>query len=167
MSTVHMSMSSLLLFCTGFVTLANHIPSHLRSKKMSKVDTLRAALNYIQDLQESLERFDSRNASPAESPNSSTSSLSSPQAATFSHPAASYTPTTCYQTAPYQQREYGETPQYRSHQTCSGFVSRYNSANSDTCPSPTSSCSSGYQEQITPEVEAEILEFASWFQTNR
>ncbi|XP_067950338.1 achaete-scute complex protein T4-like [Watersipora subatra] len=39
----------------GFVTLANHVPSHLRSKKMSKVDTLKAAIDYIYRLKEALE----------------------------------------------------------------------------------------------------------------
>lgn len=44
-----------LFFVLGFVTLANHVPETLRTKKMSKVDTLKAAIHYINELQRALD----------------------------------------------------------------------------------------------------------------
>lgn len=35
----------------GFATLRQHVPAGVKNKKMSKVDTLRAAVSYIKELQ--------------------------------------------------------------------------------------------------------------------
>ncbi|KAI1301375.1 Achaete-scute -like protein 1a [Halotydeus destructor] len=40
---------------TGFATLRNHVPNGSKNKKMSKVDTLRAAVDYIRELQDMLQ----------------------------------------------------------------------------------------------------------------
>ncbi|KAF6033951.1 ASCL1 [Bugula neritina] len=63
----------------GFVTLANHVPPHLRSKKMSKVDTLKAAILYIQDLQETLDDLNDSVNSDSDSESTPSSLPSSPR----------------------------------------------------------------------------------------
>jgi achaete-scute complex protein len=35
----------------GFSTLRNHVPNGAKNKKMSKVETLRSAVDYIKELQ--------------------------------------------------------------------------------------------------------------------
>ncbi|KAI1301369.1 Achaete-scute -like protein 1 [Halotydeus destructor] len=42
----------------GFATLRNHVPSGAKNKKMSKVDTLRSAVEYIKELQTMLNDAD-------------------------------------------------------------------------------------------------------------
>lgn len=187
----------------GFVTLANHVPAHLRSKKMSKVDTLRAAILYIQDLQDALKNdtmlpLDPCSDDIAASPTSITSSDSLPSSpnSTYqlpdltcsqmssqqyyhqndshfntyqpNHPHMNYTrihsnDINTYQTAPTTYySNYNTTHSIHSNNKFSYDFSRSRSS-SDICPSPSSSCYSSDHEPITPEVEAEILEFASWF----
>ncbi|KAF0299205.1 Achaete-scute complex protein T5 [Amphibalanus amphitrite] len=46
----------------GFAALRNHIPSAAKNKKLSKVDTLRRAVEYIQSLQALLDESDAEGA---------------------------------------------------------------------------------------------------------
>lgn len=48
----------------GFLTLRHHIPEGFRMKKMSKVDTLRSALEYIRSLEEILVQVPAEHQSP-------------------------------------------------------------------------------------------------------
>ncbi|XP_037088211.1 achaete-scute homolog 2-like, partial [Pollicipes pollicipes] len=55
----------------GFAVLRAHLPAAPKSKKISKVDTLRGAIDYIQGLSELLaasERYEAASFSPAEPP---------------------------------------------------------------------------------------------------
>lgn len=189
----------------GFVTLANHVPVHLRGKKMSKVDTLRAAILYIQDLQEALQNdtalpLDSCSEEAA-SPLSLNSSDSLPSSPNSSYQAPDLTrqqmsstmyyqndsqynsyapnhqqmqaPHACvhptnhssYQTSPsqYYHSDYSTPSHIAYNQNGFNFDFTRSRSSSDACPSPSSSCYSSDHDPITPEVEAEILEFASWF----
>ncbi|XP_067950339.1 achaete-scute complex protein T3-like [Watersipora subatra] len=87
----------------GFVTLANHVPSHLRSKKMSKVDTLKAAIDYIHRLKEALESNNPEEISDNDTqPEPSLSpSCSSPQSTSSTE--ASPTPVPHFSPITYQQ----------------------------------------------------------------
>lgn len=49
----------------GFAALRQHVPNLTQSKKMSKVDTLRSAVDYIKSLQELLEPGHERRPSDA------------------------------------------------------------------------------------------------------
>lgn len=194
------------------MTLANHVPPYLRSKKMSKVDTLKAAISYIKALQDALHNegemlpLDSDFSEIASSPATSTSG--SENSSLPSSPA--YTPSTspsypqkapeltcqpqmtCYQPSPqfnhyptqrdHLQQQYQPTMQQQythndSYQPQCNYFDTYNKVparfcdpyynidytrptSTEMCPSPTSSNYSSDHEQM----EAEILEFASWFQ---
>ena len=48
----------------GFTALRNHIPGAAKNKKLSKVDTLRRAMEYIQSLQQQLEEHSEARLSP-------------------------------------------------------------------------------------------------------
>ena len=53
----------------GFTALRNHIPGAAKNKKLSKVDTLRRAMEYIQSLQQQLEEHsEARQSSPSYQP---------------------------------------------------------------------------------------------------
>jgi hypothetical protein len=179
---------------------------------MSKVDTLRAAIDYIQDLQEILNddgvmpSFPDYSSSSTETPSSpATSTCSSdtvPSSPTYQPVSSDYREpaVTCHT----DQSDFNQTTQQFSHylpqlqsfhqpmnsqppvnnyyhpqyqQNCNDYSGQVPSSYSncfnidfsrphstDTCPSPTSSYyTNSDHEQISPQEEAELLEFASWF----
>ena len=101
----------------GFVTLANHVPTHLRSKKMSKVDTLKAAIVYIQELQQVL-----GDDSPIDSDMQSTSDEDSLTSLTDGYPSP--------------PQSYGENPFYEENTPTSDCSESHLSPCSSTSSSP-------------------------------
>lgn len=71
----------------GFETLREHVPNGKKNKKMSKVDTLRAAVEYIKQLQTVLqdENMDTNCASSSAAFNTIDFSAFSPSQSDFSH----------------------------------------------------------------------------------
>ncbi|XP_062577064.1 achaete-scute homolog 1-like [Saccostrea cucullata] len=71
----------------GFETLREHVPNGKKNKKMSKVDTLRAAVEYIKQLQTVLqdENMDTTSVSNSTSLNNFDFSALSPSQSDFSH----------------------------------------------------------------------------------
>ncbi|XP_037087855.1 achaete-scute homolog 1b-like [Pollicipes pollicipes] len=65
----------------GFAALRNHIPGAAKNKKLSKVDTLRRAMEYIQSLQEQLEEHGDGCRTPQEVEQSPAAYPSTPAAA--------------------------------------------------------------------------------------
>uniref|UniRef100_A0A4W3IAL7 Achaete-scute family bHLH transcription factor 1 n=1 Tax=Callorhinchus milii TaxID=7868 RepID=A0A4W3IAL7_CALMI len=85
----------------GFATLREHVPNGSASKKMSKVETLRSAVEYIRALQQLLDEHDAVSAafqsgalSPALSPHYSNgmNSMAGSPVSSYSSDEASYDP---------------------------------------------------------------------------
>ena len=199
------------------MTLANHVPPAFRSKKMSKVETLKAAIDYIQKLQAVLDSDSplssdvmsddtTSESSCCHSPTTSTASSHSesmspcsPSSPVYSSPNSNQsdnritTPNYYFPTEdttrsaelpglPQAYVSSQDTECYQPQLACNKFYDNYNNNNGpalhidytqkvslghrgvESCPSPTGSYSSEEnQGEITPEVEAELLEFASYF----
>nr|AAT99570.1 achaete-scute-like protein [Lithobius forficatus] len=146
----------------GFATLREHVPNGVKNKKMSKVETLRSAVEYIRQLQQLLNENDPRAAaglshhyhqqqqhqselSPSPYPDSTSSGLSP-----ASMPSATEN---CYPHPP--QR--GQTNGQPCHQP--GVSPTYSVASS---PTPSYASDSSSYEPLSPE-EEELLDFTSWF----
>ncbi|KYM98171.1 Achaete-scute complex protein T3 [Cyphomyrmex costatus] len=164
----------------GFATLRQHIPqtvaqalgsstagthggSRAGSKKLSKVETLRMAVEYIRSLQRLLEEHDGGSESSGSSPISSTSSNSenginsdSNHSAEQNPSPTTFVPTTCSETSS------SPTP---------SFVSETSSAGSQGYSTPgtlytTHSDSYDNYEPMSPEDE-ELLDVISWWQQSQ
>lgn len=206
----------ILFSSVGFVTLANHVPPPFRSKKMSKVDTLKAAIQYIKNLQTALDTNKSLDEidldcfadSDATSPASSSSDVSDTDSCDQHNPQSNTETATIaipkhYHPSDYHVHSFNNNnnntvpPQLNTVQSqyhnnsLNKLCNSYSTANStapvcggfntdfshqaftqrsivESCPSPTSSYSSEgapYDARggISPEAEAELLEFASYF----
>ncbi|XP_071941226.1 achaete-scute homolog 1a-like [Antedon mediterranea] len=81
---------------TGFDTLRQQLPNGLETKKMSKVETLRSAVDYIRQLQQLLDENDAVNAvfnpSSASPPDSSVGSASPAHSYVSDHETGPLTP---------------------------------------------------------------------------
>ncbi|XP_046380781.1 achaete-scute homolog 1-like [Haliotis rufescens] len=116
----------------GFETLREHVPSGRKNKKMSKVETLRSAVDYIRQLQEVLQT-DSRESSPQRVPDSMDTS-----------PSPVYAPQASDQT----------------HMTVPNLVSQIPTPMTDS-PSP-SSCSDTSYDSLSSLEETDLVDFSHW-----
>ncbi|CAG2163744.1 unnamed protein product [Oppiella nova] len=149
----------------GFATLRQHVPNGVKNKKMSKVETLRSAVEYIRELRELLGESDDmsvenhcsenlqqllasdENWNPSPSVLSTSATLSSPTSMSY----------TCNSSAN------SSMPMRKAPNSPS-------SPNMTTSPSPSmgSDASSPYdsldsmERQVSPE-EEELFDFTNWF----
>ncbi|KZC12321.1 Achaete-scute complex protein T4 [Dufourea novaeangliae] len=165
----------------GFATLRQHIPqsvaqalggstagthggSRAGSKKLSKVETLRMAVEYIRSLQRLLEEHDSGSdasvSSPTSSPPSSTSSSTYHSPDIHRHlrqnPSPTFVPTPC------SEASSSPTPSFVSEASSAGSQGYGTSGNLYTTHSD------GYDnyEPMSPEDE-ELLDVISWWQQSQ
>ncbi|KAH0620967.1 hypothetical protein JD844_021905 [Phrynosoma platyrhinos] len=135
----------------GFQTLRQHVPNGAAAKKMSKVETLRSAVEYIRALQQLLDEHDALSASaflPAASAGSIPDASASSSASTAAAAALGSYP---YSSA---------SPPFDGHGRGGG-----GGGSSSVPGSPHSAYSSdesGYEGALSPE-EQELLDFTSWF----
>ncbi|XP_072494406.1 achaete-scute homolog 2 [Notamacropus eugenii] len=134
----------------GFQTLRQHVPNGAASRKMSKVETLRSAVQYIRALQQLLAQQD---AGAAPFPEGllgagAAASTGSPQP-----PGAGGTGGPC----PYSGSYASGSPSFDSSSPV-----REGSSVPGSPRSPYSSDESGYEGALSPE-EQELLDFTSWF----
>ncbi|CAG2110280.1 unnamed protein product [Medioppia subpectinata] len=151
----------------GFATLRQHVPNGIKNKKMSKVETLRSAVDYIRELRELLGEHDhddftsndthcidnlqvlssDENWNPSPSVLSTSATLSSPTSMTY----------TCNSSA-------------ISSNALRKIPNSPSSPHMTTSPSPSmgSDASSPYdsldsiERQVSPE-EEELFDFTNWF----
>ncbi|XP_027724475.1 achaete-scute homolog 2 [Vombatus ursinus] len=138
----------------GFQTLRQHVPNGAASKKMSKVETLRSAVEYIRALQQLLARQDAAGATFPESLLGAGASgpAGSPQPPGAGAPCGG---------------SGGPCPYSGSYASgSSSFDSSSPGREGSSVPgsprSPYSSDESGYEGALSPE-EQELLDFTSWF----
>ncbi|KAG7172635.1 achaete-scute homolog 1-like [Homarus americanus] len=150
----------------GFATLRQHIPGAAKAKKISKVETLKQAVDYIRSLQELLDDHDSLM--------HHTNSLvmtSQPSPAVSRAPSHPYTnavaPTsvltqTQYRVLPYPSYYYSENVSPVAASVYPMSVSSVSPTCSDAAASPTSSYDSAFS---APEAAATVNSITSVFST--
>ncbi|XP_036618414.1 achaete-scute homolog 2 [Trichosurus vulpecula] len=138
----------------GFQTLRQHVPNGAASKKMSKVETLRSAVEYIRALQQLLAQQDAMGATFPEGllGAGAAGSTGSPQPPGAGAPCGgSGGP------CPYSGSYASGSPSFDS-----SSPGREGSSVPGSPRSPYSSDESGYEGALSPE-EQELLDFTSWF----
>ncbi|XP_020826476.1 achaete-scute homolog 2 [Phascolarctos cinereus] len=138
----------------GFQTLRQHVPNGAASKKMSKVETLRSAVEYIRALQQLLAQQDAMGATFSEGllGAGATGPAGSPQPPGAGAPCGgSEGP------CPYSGSYTSGSPSFDSLSP-----GREGSSVPGSPRSPYSSDESGYEGALSPE-EQELLDFTSWF----
>ncbi|KAJ7344372.1 hypothetical protein JRQ81_000322 [Phrynocephalus forsythii] len=130
----------------GFQTLRQHVPNGAAAKKMSKVETLRSAVEYIRALQQLLDEHDAVSAAFPEG------LLPPPGRLQGSPPAVSAAAVAC---AGSGSSYSSASPSFDGHEGSSVPGSPHSAYSSDE---------SGYEGALSPE-EQELLDFTSWFGT--
>nr|XP_008108817.2 PREDICTED: LOW QUALITY PROTEIN: achaete-scute homolog 1 [Anolis carolinensis] len=125
----------------GFATLREHVPNGAANKKMSKVETLRSAVEYIRALQRLLEQHDA----------------AGPAAAVAAFPEGLLANAVAGNGG-----LLGGCP-YASASASPAFEGRGGSSVPGSPRSAYSSDESGYEGALSPEEEQELLDFTNWF----
>ncbi|XP_032068713.1 achaete-scute homolog 2 [Thamnophis elegans] len=120
----------------GFQTLRQHVPNGAAAKKMSKVETLRSAVEYIRALQQLLDEHDA--VSAAFQDGLLPASRDAASVACAGSGSSSYS---------------SASPSFDGHEGSSVPGSPHSAYSSDE---------SGYEGALSPE-EQELLDFTSWF----
>ncbi|XP_043827797.1 achaete-scute homolog 2 [Dromiciops gliroides] len=138
----------------GFQTLRQHVPNGAASKKMSKVETLRSAVEYIRALQQLLAQQDAVGTTFPERflGAGATVPAGSPQT-----PGAGAPCVGSGGPCPYSGSYASGSPSFDS-----SSPGREGSSVPGSPHSPYSSDESGYEGALSPE-ERELLDFTSWF----
>ncbi|XP_037070577.1 achaete-scute homolog 1b-like [Pollicipes pollicipes] len=162
----------------GFAALRNHIPSAAKNKKMSKVETLRRAVEYIQNLQALLDESDAA-AAPLPPPpcQPSPQTLTPASACSGDSGYADHRP--FYLASPTEAPRPGLLAQHISP-PCSDASSPAPSYASDTAPPPPAAYdgydqygAGGFREDAFGETEnmsaadEELLDAIAWWQSSQ
>lgn len=143
----------------GFAKLRSHVPDGEKNKKLSKVETLKQAIDYIQQLHVLLEQHDMTMQQQQQQQQQTMTTAAYPPPPAYSNHSlemVTYSPESVFVNTCSPQT-YPPTMSYlNSSQTCSSSLSI-----GSPSPSYLSDASSG-DAPLSPE-EEDLLEFAHWF----